>query len=117
MHFYCELKGAVSAASNAALELILGRVRVPDQSAEAMQGYADLLGHFASGSVSRDLAVAVALDTGLFRKIRLAATRIAGAPLDSGLIPLVEDVLRGGQDAEHYTAYQAAAFHPERADF
>ncbi|WP_198350874.1 NACHT domain-containing protein [Flavisphingomonas formosensis] len=115
--FYFDLKGAISAAGDDAFHLILARVRKLRLSADAREGCGDLLAHFTPGSVSRDLALTVALDEKLPDKIRVEAACIAAIPLDDRLIPLLEKVLRGKPGSSHYAAHKALAFYPDRAKF
>lgn len=114
--FYFDLKSAISAAGDQAFRMILAHVRTPGLSDENIDGCADLLSHFNTGSVTRELAQETALDDALSVEFRIAAARIAGAPLDERLLPLVEAVIFDANASGLYHAERALALSPDREE-
>ncbi|WP_156026224.1 NACHT domain-containing protein [Xanthobacter sp. 91] len=114
--FYFDLKPAISAAGDQAFRMILAHVRKPGLSDENIKGCAQLLWHFNTGSVTRELAQATALDDALSVEFRIVAAQIAGAPLDARLLPLVEAVIFDTDASGLYHAECALALSPDREE-
>jgi NACHT domain len=115
--FYFDLKQAISAAGDAAFGAVVTHVRTEGLGAEAVHGCSSLLGHFEPGSVSRSTALAIALDESLPADFRMEASRIASAPMDDLLFPLLESILRDISRTNTFHARRALALYPDRSPF
>ena len=112
--FYFDLKSAISAAGDDAFKLILSHVRGIGLSEENKAGCADILSHFGIGSVTRDLALDAALDDTLTNEFRIIAAWIAGAPLDSRLLSLAEEMIFETDGSGRFHAMRALALSLDR---
>lgn len=111
---YHSLKLAISAVGDEAFSAIIKRMSITHLTEDQLEGVSSLLEHFLPGSVSRELALTIALDEQLIRKLRLQAFRVAGSPLDVHAIPLIHEVLALEESAEHWTASRLFALAPDR---
>jgi len=112
---YHSLKPAISAAGDRAFASIIERADRKGLSEDEFDGLGDLLGHFASGSVSRKLALTAANNPELSIYMRLVAFRVAGAPLDISSMPLIYDALLSDGGGRHWAVSRAIELHPDRA--
>ena len=112
---YHSFKPAISAAGDEAFTAIMERMGNGKLTEDQLEGLGGLLEHFSPGSVSRELALAAALDARLPCRLRLHVFCVAGSPLDARSLPLVQEALASGDSIENWTVSRLLALYPDRA--
>ncbi|MGU9805062.1 UNVERIFIED_CONTAM: NACHT domain-containing protein [Pseudomonas sp. CM11] len=112
--FYHSLKPALISVGDRAFKLIIKYTKAPDLTEGHLEGLASLMEHFSPGSVSRELALVIADDTRFSRKLRFRAIYVAGPPLETRFLSLINESLRSEESDERWAVSRLMEFHPDR---
>jgi hypothetical protein len=110
------LQPAINKAGDSAFNIIIERMNQAEHTTTSIEVINNLLGHFNSNSVTRNLALAVAVEEQYHIDTRLQAFRIAGAPLDIRSLPLINSRINSENTIGLWIIPKLLAIHQNRED-